>query len=125
MKRRLMVLNIVFAVIFLFAAAVQYNDPDPFRWIAIYGAAAAVCFLVASARVGTMLPLVVGLVALGWALTILPGLFGESIAPDQVFGTMHMANYAVEETREMLGLTVVSAWMLFLAYYQHSHPGKS
>jgi hypothetical protein len=30
----------VFALIFVLFATVQYNDPDPFRWILLYGAVA-------------------------------------------------------------------------------------
>ena len=30
---------------FLFSVAVQFNDPDPLRWVAVYGAAAIVCLL--------------------------------------------------------------------------------
>jgi Transmembrane family 220, helix len=33
------VINWVMAVLFLFAAVVQYNDPDPVRWMAMYLAA--------------------------------------------------------------------------------------
>ncbi len=36
--------NIIFAVVFLFFAALQYNDPDPYSWIPIYMYAAALCW---------------------------------------------------------------------------------
>lgn len=36
--------------LFLLAVAVQWNDPDPVRWMAIYGAAFGVCLVVALSR---------------------------------------------------------------------------
>ena len=39
------VVNISFAVIFILFALLQYNDPDPYLWIPIYGYAAIVCML--------------------------------------------------------------------------------
>ncbi len=38
--------TLVFLLIYLLSAAVQYNDPDPERWIAIYGLAALACVAV-------------------------------------------------------------------------------
>lgn len=38
-------LSIIFGVLFLLFAAVQYNDPDPQVWIPIYGIAAVACFM--------------------------------------------------------------------------------
>ncbi|MBC7849652.1 MAG: transmembrane 220 family protein [Chitinophagaceae bacterium] len=37
--------NLVFSIIFLLFAALQYNDPDPYIWIPIYSYAAVLCFL--------------------------------------------------------------------------------
>ncbi len=36
--------NIIFSVVFLLFAALQYNDPDPYSWIPIYMYAAALCW---------------------------------------------------------------------------------
>ena len=38
------------AVLFLIAAALQYNDPDPLRWMAIYGLAVLACLLALAGR---------------------------------------------------------------------------
>ena len=35
-------LNIIFAVVFALFAILQYNDPDPYLWIPIYGYAAII-----------------------------------------------------------------------------------
>jgi len=37
--------NLVFSIVFALFALLQYNDPDPYLWIPIYGYACVVCFL--------------------------------------------------------------------------------
>ena len=39
------IFNLVFCIIFILFAALQYNDPDPYIWIPIYGYAAVLCWL--------------------------------------------------------------------------------
>jgi hypothetical protein len=39
------ILNILFALLFLVSACLQYNDPDPWLWMPIYLYGAALCFL--------------------------------------------------------------------------------
>ncbi len=36
--------NLSLAIVFTLFAALQYNDPDPYIWIPIYGYAAILCF---------------------------------------------------------------------------------
>ena len=99
--------------LFLLAVAVQYNDPDPLTWMAIYGAAAVACFLVVGGRLPRWLPALVGLVALLWAMTLAPGVVGR-VAPGDLFGEVGMASPVIEEAREMIGLLIVATWMLLL-----------
>ena len=39
------VFNFIFFLLFLFSAAIQYNDPDPYLWIPIYMYGAVLCWL--------------------------------------------------------------------------------
>ena len=39
------VIQSILFLIFLSFAALQYNDPDPYAWIAIYGAIALISFI--------------------------------------------------------------------------------
>ena len=39
------IFNIVFCLLFVFSAALQYNDPDPYVWMPIYLYGAALCWL--------------------------------------------------------------------------------
>ena len=110
MRRLLPALNALFAVLFLFGAAVQYNDPDPARWIAIYLAAAIVSALAALGRASRVTALVVGGVALAWALTLVPRVWGRVRAPELV-ADWEMKDERVEEGREMYGLLIIVAAM--------------
>ena len=37
--------NLIFSILFALFALLQYNDPDPYLWIPLYGYACVVCFL--------------------------------------------------------------------------------
>tara|TARA_R110002050_G_scaffold109796_5_gene221205 strand:+ start:15249 stop:15605 length:357 start_codon:yes stop_codon:yes gene_type:complete len=39
------ILSLIFTILFLWAAFVQWNDPDPFFWYAVYGSAAIASML--------------------------------------------------------------------------------
>lgn len=108
------VANALFAALFLFSVAVQYNDPDPLQWVAIYLAAAAACLAWDRRWLPRWGPLVVAAVAAGWAVWIAVGLrltapFGEAVTDWQ----MHAGGS--EELRETMGLGLVVAWMSVLA----------
>lgn len=98
------------AALFLFAAAVQYNDPDPLRWMAIYGLAALACVLFLAGRPPRWAPALVGVVALAWAGTLAPGVVGR-VSIGELFQSYRMLSEPVEEAREMGGLLIVAAWM--------------
>jgi len=94
--------------------AVQYNDPDPARWMAIYGAAAAVCAAELWRRTRLGYPALVGAIALAWAASIAPRVLGVVRFGD-MFAEFEMRNAGVEESREMYGLLIVAAWMAAVA----------
>jgi Transmembrane family 220, helix len=39
------IFNILFCILFIISAALQYNDPDPYVWMPIYLYGAALCWL--------------------------------------------------------------------------------
>lgn len=105
------VANATMLALFLFAAAVQYNDPDPFVWMAIYVAAAAVCATEARRRTPPWLAAGVMTAALLWAASI--AYRASGLAPlASLFAEWEMRDAAVEEAREMYGLLIVGVWML-------------
>jgi hypothetical protein len=106
------VANVLFAALFLFSVIVQVNDPDPIRWMAIYGAAMGAC--IARGRAPWWVMAIIGGIAILWALTLAPGVFSEAELADLV-RTMKHENHA-EEAREMSGLLIVAAWMAALLW---------
>jgi hypothetical protein len=108
------VLNGVMSVLFLVAVAVQHNDPDPIRWMAIYGLAGLACALALAGRLPRVVPVLVGVAALAWAATIAPGVVGR-VSVGELFESYAMKSAPVEEAREMGGLLIVTAWMGVLA----------
>ncbi len=41
------VFNIIFCVVFIVFAGLQYNGPDPYIWVPLYGYSAVLCYLAA------------------------------------------------------------------------------
>jgi hypothetical protein len=39
------IFNLIFCLLFIFSAVLQYNDPDPYIWMPIYLYGAALCWL--------------------------------------------------------------------------------
>lgn len=101
----------VMAALFALAAAVQYNDPDPLRWIAIYLAACVVA-VVATVRgeVSPVPTVLTGLIALVWATSLVTGGGGLDVYA-RMFDTWEMRSPTVEEAREASGLAIVALWM--------------
>lgn len=105
--------NWVMALVFLFSLVVQFNDPDPIRWMLIYAAALAVTVLEARRRAPWPLAAVVGTIALAAAFVIANGL--DMVPFADLFAQWEMTGTEVEETREIGGLWIVAGWMLVCA----------
>lgn len=104
------------ALLFAGGVVVQINDPDPLRWVAMYAAALAVSVLRARrVTVPMAVPLVVGVVALVWGLTVTAGR-PEFEDYRHMFGAWEMKSVAVEEAREATGLFLIAFWMAVLAW---------
>ena len=104
-------LSIVFGMVFVLFAAVQYNDPDPEVWIPIYGASAIACWM-AYAGMGKpwffMLMAVIYIVA---AVYQWPPAF-EGFLLDE----MGMKTVNIELARESGGLAICAIVMGVLAW---------
>ena len=105
-------LNIFFIIIFLVAAFLQWNDPDPALWIAIYLAGAYLCFTALRREINT------------WIYSTALCLFGVLalylfFVPNGVWSWLaehNAANIAesmnadrpwIERTREFFGLLII------------------
>ena len=111
-------------LLFLFGAVVQYNDPDPLSWIAIYVAASVACFM-AAADLGTwIVAAAISAVALLWALSLLTGA-APAVRIFEMFAAWEMKSERVEVAREMYGLllTSISTAAVAVARYRRSRHG--
>ena len=100
-------------VYFVFATAVQLNDPDAGVWESIYAAAAAVTFYAAWRLPPKWLPLALAAIAGVWALRLAPTAFESSFR--ELFQSWQMMSSGMEVGREFLGLVILTAWMVVLA----------
>ncbi len=106
--------NAVMLLAFVFSVIVQFNDPDPYTWALIYGAAALVCAFELRRLVHPLVPMGVSIVAVAWAATIAPRVVGK-VRFSAMFDEFEMANIGIEESREMYGLAFVAVWMAAIA----------
>ena len=103
------VFNTLFLVTYLLSAAVQYNDPDAPVWILIYLSAALMCMAHYRRRQPRWLPTSLLVVSLLWIGTLLPHIVGK-VSIQEIVESISMQTKAVEEAREIGGLTLVAIW---------------
>ena len=130
------ILNPIMAALFLLSAAVQFNDPDPIQWIAIYTTAAFACVLATGVAWQVRRPhgierargnlrakvqwisVLTGMAAFVWAAFLLPEAVRQNapLSLPLVFGSAEMMNERVELVREIGGLSIVAFWMLVVFF---------
>lgn len=110
----------LFAAYFTFAAAVQYNDPDPLHWMALYGLTALACALAIAGRYYFWLLWLLAGMALAEMLITGDGFFywlrygSENLITSRMSGQKPW----IELGREFLGAAIdltVLGWLLFRA----------
>lgn len=111
--------SLLMGMFFLFCAALQYNDPDPIRWMFVYLAASAQSFEVVSRLPRWWRPALLSAATFAWALLILATL--EPWVVWRMFDRFRMDSLEIEEARETLGLLIISVWMLGVTRWARSH----
>jgi len=101
----------VMAVLFMVCVGLQENDPDPVRWMALYGAAAIACATLPARRYVAIAAGVIGLVAAAWGAYLAHQVI-DVLSFSDLFLKMDEKGGAVEVGREAGGLTIVAAMML-------------
>lgn len=109
------VANGFMCVLFIFSAVVQVNDPDPWVWMPVYIASAALCAAEVRRRTQWAAPLILVAVSVIWAGTIAPRVLGK-VGFMEMFGAWEMKNLGIEEEREMYGLLIVAVWMAAVSW---------
>ena len=110
------ILSLLIGLIFLVFALVQYNDPDPWLWILMYGAIALIAILSALGFYSRWMVYLVLVVSMIWMVALFPGLWKwlryEPV--DALFYGMSPDKMYIEESREFLGLLMGTAGLLFI-----------
>ena len=91
------------AALFGYATAVQYNDPDWYTWMALYGGCTVACASAAAGRPRRWLALLLAAVAVPWCAWVARGVDWSRSPVESEVG------------RETLGLALVAVFMLALA----------
>jgi len=116
------IVHITLAVLFLLFTIVQFNDPDPLLWIAIYGSMVALCVLAAFKKFYPYIMIVQGVLFLIYCVLLWSGVsqWFASDEKEMLFDDIAKMQYPyIEESREFLGLAiclVVIALYLWLAF---------
>lgn len=108
--------HLVVAGLFSLFAFFQLNDPDPWRWMALYILVAAVALLAFSGFAYRWLAIVGLLLALVWGTSLLPAFhYWIDMGMPSLVGQMKADAPLVEEIREFFGLVlcvlVLSAYL--------------
>lgn len=107
--RLLQIATVVMFVVFLSWAGFQYNDPDAWVWVIVYGLAAVCCVLFYLHRLSPTFGLLLASVTLAWAAVL--GFL--VLTTDEPF--TFVDDNVGEVLRESLGLVVVGAWVGYLS----------
>lgn len=116
------IFNILFCVLFIVFAALQYNDPDPYLWMPIYLYGAALCLL-ASRNQFYPVAYLVGIVL--YSLYALYKLFDSNGViewirnhhAENIARTMKAEKPWIEESREFFGLVILIVVLLLNYFY--------
>lgn len=108
-------INVALTLWFLLNAAVQFNDPDPLRWVAIYCATTLIAGLAVFMRFYVPLIVFTLVVCLAWSLYLMPSVFELFLRhePRELLSGMSPDRPYVEEARESLGLLIAATALLY------------
>jgi hypothetical protein len=110
------IMNFVFAGAFFVMAGLQFNDPDPIYWVAVYGGTALIALSKGLGRYSEFwAAIAIGGVVAGLIYAV-PGVlnFIEFGSLDDLTGTMSSSKPYIESTREFAGLMIA---LVVLASY--------
>ncbi len=108
MNKFLKILAFIFTALFVYAAVVQYNDPDAHKWYAIYGMAALASLLFGLGKIRLMWAVILAIFYLGFTFYTWPEKFeGVTIGEGDIVN--------IERGREALGSLIAGIMMAIYA----------
>ena len=123
------VFNLIFCLLFIFSAALQYNDPDPYIWMPIYMYGAVLCWLAFRNKYYPKAYLFGIFIYLGYAIYLFFAKDGvldwinEHNAED-IAATMKAEKPWIEETREFFGLVILILVLAIDYFYAKKKSSK-
>lgn len=118
------VVNIILTVLFILFALVQFNDPDPYLWILIYGSIALVSGLAIKNIYNKTILMAMMVACILGSIYYFPGLI-ELVGDHKVSDltkTMKAEQPFIEESRESLGLLIGFLALLYHYFKAKKHP---
>ena len=116
------VFNLLFCLLFIFSAALQYNDPDPYVWMPIYLYGAVLCWLAFRNKyypkaylIGIVVYLVYAVGLFFWKNGVLDWVTKHNA--EDIASTMKAEKPWIEETREFFGLLILVVVLLIDYFY--------
>jgi hypothetical protein len=110
---------ICWSLAFLFSLSVglQVNDPDPLRWMVIYGLSGIAIGVLPGWRQAAAPTIALGLIAAAWAAYLGSQVFGV-VGFSDLWMKMSEKGGAVEVGREAAGLAIIAAGLLGCGAYR-------
>src|SRR5215831_3149410 len=116
------IFNLFFFIVFIIFAALQYNDPDPYVWMPIYGYCAVLCWLAFKNKFyprAYLLGIGVFAIYAGYKFFDQYGVLDwiTKYHAANIADTMKAETPWVEETREFFGLVICICVLLINYFY--------
>jgi general stress protein CsbA len=123
------IFNLIFCILFILFAALQYNDPDPYIWIPIYMYSAVLCWLAFRGkyfRTAYIAGIILYAVYAGYKFFDKNGVWDwiTKHRAENIADTMKAEQLWIEETREFFGLIILIV-VLAIDYFYSKRKAKS
>lgn len=111
------VINWFFMAFFVFSAALQYNDPDPYVWMPLYLYGAFLCYQATRKKYNAVLYIIGLVVYISYAAYLFFDKTGvlnwtQEHNAESIVQSMHAEKPWIKETREFFGLIILLAALL-------------
>ena len=107
-------INIFLAILFVIFAIVQYNDPDPWIWIALYGYIALISVFAVFKKYhlpALILGIIICIIGIGMLIPAVLDWINKGAS--SITGSMKAESPHVELVREFLGLAIMLGALIF------------
>lgn len=109
----------IFALLFFTFAAVQYNDPDSFSWIFLYGYVGAMAAMAVFGKYNLALLIPIITIFALYFIYLVPSILEWIASDDSLVGGMSDDKMYIERSREAFGLLIGLGALLFVFFTRH------